>query len=523
MDFTTPQDNYTQFVYVLPYSEQDALIEITRFGKEIITPDIAKLRLAEYLEKLNISYTITDTEIGCIPMSNIETGIKDIPGVINLGGRANAIKPSTGYAFKSMHAHAQKIAQSIQQLPANVPQSIQGNSHLVTQQFPNNIPPTTSPSRFKFYDSLLLKILEQQPHWGKPIFEQLFNRVKIPRVMKFLDERTTLIQDVSILVKLPFKPFLRVLIQHPSVTALFRPLGLLLMALLLLNLENSTIGTLIGNSLLIIGLVTVGIPHGAVDHLLETKQWDKKTAPAFIIKYLLVGGLFAITWMALPTACLIFFLVYSAWHFGQADGENWGMSKLLSFLWGALVLAFILLSHRQESTEIIAGINGTTGENWGVMNLLKDMPLKFQSIDYGFILFFLPWLYYSIKNNRWELSITIVWLFVSAFLPLMWSFGLYFIGQHSINGWMKIKHHLQITHQRLWFQSLPFHLGAWGLLLLFYGFFRQSTIDLGSSQINPINYVQNLNPNLSSWAPFFIFLACISLPHTVAMNKLYKK
>jgi hypothetical protein len=121
------------------------------------------------------------------------------------------------------------------------------------------------------------------------------------------------------------------------------------------------------------------------------------------------------------------------------------------------------------------------------------------------------------------MSITIVWLVASAMLPLMWSFGLYFIGQHSINGWYKIKKHLQISHQRLWVQSLPFHLGAWGLLLLFYGLFRQSSLDSNSTHFNLINYVQNLNPNLSTWALFFIFLACISLPHTLAMHKLYKK
>ena len=524
MDFGTPQDNYTQFVYVLPYSDQEALIEITRFGKEIIPPDLADLRLAEYLEKLHISYAITDTEIGCIPMSNVETGIKDIPGVINLGSRANAIKPSTGYAFKSMHAHAQKIAHSIQKQPTTVPQSIRGNSHFIPQQYPNNIPPTTSPSRFKFYDSLLLKILEKQPHWGKPIFEQLFNRVKIPRVMQFLDEKTTAFQDISILGKLPFKPFLSVFIQHPSVTALFRPLGLLLIALLLLILEKSTLGIATGNLLLIVGLISVGIPHGAVDHLLETKQWDKKTAPAFIFKYLMVGGIFALTWMALPTACLIFFLLYSAWHFGQADGENWEMSKTLSFLWGATVLLFILCSHGNESAEIIAGITGTHWGNWSaLLKALNDTPVKSHSIASGFGLVFLPWLYYSFKRQNWELSITMVWLIASAFLPLMWSFGLYFIGQHSINGWYKIKHHLQISHKQLWVQSLPFHLGAWALLLIFYGLFNQSAVHSSYTQITFVQVALYLNPNLSSWAPFFIFLACISLPHTVAMDKLYRK
>ncbi len=517
MDFTTPQDNYTQFVYVLPYSDREALIEITRFGKEIIPPDIAKLRLADYLEKLNISYAITDTEMGCIPMSNVETGIKDIPGVINLGSRANAIKPSTGYAFKSMHAHAQKIARSIQQQSTNSSLSTKFNSQHATQLYPSIAAPTPSPSRFKFYDSLLLKILEHQPHWGKPIFEQLFNRVKIPRVMQFLDEKTTLIQDVSILCKLPFRPFLSVFVQHPSVSALFRPLGLLLIALLLLILEKSTLGIATGNLFLIAGLIIVGIPHGAVDHLLETKQWDQKSAPSFIFKYLMVGGLFAATWLLLPNLCLIFFLTYSAWHFGQADGERWGMSKLQSLSWGSMVLLFILISHGKESAEIILGITGTKF----ISNSLFPAPNSMVGVIS--IVAFLPWIYYSVKNRYWDLIITIIWLLTSALLPLLWSFGLYFIGQHSLNGWYKIKKHLQISHKKLWIQSLPFHLGAWGLLLLFYGIFNQSSAESSPVQFELLISIQHLNPNLSSWAPFFIFLACISLPHTIAMHKLYRK
>ena len=512
MDFTTPQDNFTQFVYVLPYSEHEALIEITRFGKEVIPQDLAELRLTEYIHNFNVAYSIEDTETGCIPMSNAQLKTHPLPGVINLGGRANLIKPSTGYAFKSMYSHADKIAETIKRQTTNSWKSFTLESH--------SLFPTKAPSRFKFYDSLLLKILDQQPHWGKPIFEQLFNRVQIPQVMQFLDEKTTLIQDIHILRKLPFKPFLRVLFQHPFIQSLYRPLGLLLIAATLLLLGNSYLQTIIGDSLLILGLITVGIPHGAVDHLLETKQWNKQTAPGFIVKYLLIGALFAATWLLLPNLCLMFFLLYSAWHFGQADGELWRMSKPQTLSWGTTVLSFIILSHWKESAEIISGITGT---NWNTFQISGDLQSKLQFISPFIAIVFFPWVYYSVKNRNWGMSITIVWLVASAMLPLMWSFGLYFIGQHSINGWYKIKKHLQISHQRLWVQSLPFHLGAWGLLLLFYGLFRQSSLDSTSTHFNLINYVQNLNPNLSTWAPFFIFLACISLPHTLAMHKLYKK
>ncbi|MDC1203003.1 lycopene cyclase family protein, partial [Crocinitomicaceae bacterium] len=42
MDFNVVQDGATQFVYVLPYSTNEALIELTRFGKEKIDVEMAE-------------------------------------------------------------------------------------------------------------------------------------------------------------------------------------------------------------------------------------------------------------------------------------------------------------------------------------------------------------------------------------------------------------------------------------------------------------------------------------------------
>lgn len=47
----------------------------------------------------------------------------------------------------------------------------------------------------------------------------------------------------------------------------------------------------IGFILFFLGMIAVGIPHGAVDHLLETGKWNLKNAPIFIIHYLLLAGI----------------------------------------------------------------------------------------------------------------------------------------------------------------------------------------------------------------------------------------
>jgi hypothetical protein len=42
MDFNIPQNNYCQFIYVLPYTNNTALFDVTRFGKEKITKEEAE-------------------------------------------------------------------------------------------------------------------------------------------------------------------------------------------------------------------------------------------------------------------------------------------------------------------------------------------------------------------------------------------------------------------------------------------------------------------------------------------------
>ncbi len=486
MDFNTSQDAFTQFVYTLPYSSKEALIEITRFGKDRLTKELAEIRLKEYLENRKIEYTIIDVESGCIPMSNLDMAKVNPSNVIEIGSRNGAIKPSTGYAFHNMFEEAESISNSFAHFYSNQSQ--------YNQITPNHIlkSPESSPkfnrnsNRFAFYDSLLLNILEQKPHWGKPIFEQLFQRTPVQTVLKFLDEKSTLAQEFHLLKKLPFAPFLNALRQHPTAQSLIRPTMLTLITALIFCLGYiPEMQFILGNGILALGLILVGIPHGAVDHLLGVFQHNKpKITLSFILKYLAIAFGFAIFWVLFPIASLLFFILYSAWHFGQADGEIWKLNKTISFFWGCSVLAYILGTHTSESSAIIGEIS----------------KLELNLSLHPFMM--LPWLLFSFFLRRWGMAITVFWLILASQIPLILAFGIYFVGQHSINGWMKIKSHLNQSHRRIWMQSLPFHLGAWLLFALFY---------LNWSQLESI------------WSVFFIFIACISLPHTVVMHKLYLK
>ena len=165
---------------------------------------------------------------------------------------------------------------------------------------------------------------------------------------------------------------------------------------------------------ILIGFITVGIPHGAVDHLIETGHWDSKKMPRFIFSYLLQAAAMGFLWYLFPELALIIFLLYSAWHFGQADGKQWDFSPALSLMWGVFVLFYILGTHILE-TNTITSIIG---------NLSMPIACPIWAV--------IPLLIWSVIRKKAAFSFTLIWLLLSSQLPLLFAFGLYFIGQHSI-------------------------------------------------------------------------------------------
>lgn len=485
MDFNIPQDGNTQFVYLLPYSDQEALVEVTRFGREPITQEEAEQHLDKYIQVEFGAYKILATETGCIPMSN--TGIEGhvSAGVIPLGARNYHIKPSTGYAFKTMFYQAKQIVGTIKENSKNPHPEF---TRHIAEKHTKTTPPA---NRFAFFDALLLWILAHKPHWGKPIFETLFRKIEVRRILQFLEEKSNVWQEIKIFARLPWPPFLTALRVLMYSTPWFRPVCITLVTSMLWLMGTDTfLQNISASALLVSGLLLVGIPHGAVDHLLDSGKWHIRKTPLYISGYILQGALLGGLWYVSPVLGLLIFITFSSWHFGQADGKLWHFSSPLSFLWGASVLMYLLGTHTAETNTILNVISGVQ----------IDASLPVWSMA--------PWALYALYRQKFALLWTAIWLSIASYLPLIYAFGLYFIGQHSITGWGHIKSHLQESHSGIWLKSLPFHMGAWGILLLFYFFWPEGNISL---------------ENVSGWGPFFVFIACISFPHALAMHKLYTK
>ena len=481
MDFSVDQLNATQFMYVLPFGERALLVELTRFGESVLTADEAAPILHDYIAKRFGNYRITEHEQGCIPMSTCPIELAPMAGVTPIGGRAGAVKPSTGYAFKTMFLQAEAIADGIQNRREPVFE--------------------IAPQRFKLYDRLLLDILRRTPELGKPIFATLFSRNPTAKVLRFLDEKTTLAQDAAILLSLPIRPFIAAWLRDARVrlAGLAVPLAVLVAVIVLVFLFSASpdVYRVVQAVVLSVGLLVVGIPHGAIDHLLESRRLKTRVNPAFVLRYLGAGLALLAVWMIVPTVALVLFIAYSAWHFGQGDVVHWKLAAhrtAKSWLWGTALLGCVLLGHADESVVVIRTLGVALPQPDGEVAVRVAYLLAAAALVWGLF------------ERRAAIVLSALTLALTIHLPLLGAFGVYFIGQHSINGWMQLRSGFSTGDRRLYLSALPFTLGAIalfavGLAGLYLGWFSAFSQD--------------------AVAAFFVFLSCISFPHVLAMHRFY--
>jgi lycopene beta-cyclase len=464
MDFNVAQQSHTQFVYVLPFSDQTALVELTRFGSKVISQKESETILNEYIEAHYGTYEVIGTEQGVIPMFMDLAKPISLKNVVPIGTRANKVKPSTGYAFKNMYAHSKAIT--------------------------NNAQTKAVSPRFRLYDRLLILILALWPEKGRPIFQRLFAVKKTSYVLRFLDEKTSIWEDASMFYKLPIGVFLKACFvlsikKSRSLALLFGPV-LLYYAL---NYFSPNISNIVLYILLLLGLIAVGIPHGAMDHMTEALSKTKRITLPFVIKYLGLMAMVYVLWVLSPGIAVFSFILYSAWHFGETDTQEWEIySAAIGLCWGVLFFIGLFASHLPELNGVLSLLGA------GAIDVyINPKDIFLASLALSFVI--------ASYNKSMQWIFLLAFLFLSQWMPLVISFGIYFIFHHSYKGWSHLKQALGESDVSLFKNALPFNLGA---MVLFFIFF--------------------LNPSATfeaNTSVFFVFISCISFPHIFCMHRFY--
>ncbi len=196
MDFRVDQKNGTAFIYLLPVSGNQALIEYTLFSENVMDQQEYDKALDAYISsELQIkNYSVNHIETGIIPMTNYRFS-KGEGCIINIGTAGGQTKGSTGFTFQFIQKHSAKITDAL----------IRGKNPLHLQSL--------TEKRFHLYDSILLNVLHNKKIRGDKLFAQLFQKNKIEQILKFLDNETGLTDELKIMNSVSSSAFLSSLIN----------------------------------------------------------------------------------------------------------------------------------------------------------------------------------------------------------------------------------------------------------------------------------------------------------------------
>ena len=200
MDFSVEQKGNTRFMYVLPTSENEALLEYTLFSKNLLSKEEYESEIQKYIENLGITeYEITEKEQGNIPMTCYPFWKHNTKNIVNIGSAGGWTKASTGYTFKNASKKSKALVQFLEK-------SISTSLDMTDfRRFHKK-------DKFWFYDLLLLDILSSKNELGSKIFSSMFKSGNSTVIFKFLDEETSISEDLQVIWRCPKMIFVQALI-----------------------------------------------------------------------------------------------------------------------------------------------------------------------------------------------------------------------------------------------------------------------------------------------------------------------
>ena len=166
MDFRVDQSNGMHFIYLIPFSETEALVESTLFTPQKLDDSFYRDTIKRYVEKIyNVSkFEIIEEESGVIPMGKLSQRDPLIPG---LGGNGGAIRPGSGYAFIFIQ---KQIREAIQRVEQNKPLRFRSPHKKIDL----------------WMDKILLLILKHWPSHAPTIFSRMGKRLNGDQFARFL-------------------------------------------------------------------------------------------------------------------------------------------------------------------------------------------------------------------------------------------------------------------------------------------------------------------------------------------------
>lgn len=279
------------------------------------------------------------------------------------------------------------------------------------------------------------------------------------------------------------------------------------------NLDSEITNNVI-HGLCALGILTLGIAHGAIDNLLYGVKAGKSNVN-FIIKYLVIIAAFALIWIFFPSLAFLLFLVVSAYHFGQSQFAEYKLksktlAKTLFFTWGGIVLLLMLYFNGEEIRSYQTGYL----DFYLTLNHLTTFSSYYLL---GFLSIFVFTLTYVVIYERISLQSLLKEGYILCLIacsmyifPVFIAFSLFFVWMHSLQ---VITQELDYCKEKLRIANLK------DFIRLFLPLTIVSILATAAILLFVVGF------NMEQYIPYIllILLSCVTIPHSFVMERFYTK
>ena len=269
------------------------------------------------------------------------------------------------------------------------------------------------------------------------------------------------------------------------------------------------------NTLCLFLILTIGISHGALDHLKGKqllKKLKKNNILYFYISYILLALLIILFWIILPSFTILLFLIIASYHFGKEDSFIEDHRKITNkiqiqlLLKGTLIIFCPIFFNYNETYSLFSNLFIDTENNifLKMLNSFNPRENDIFSMLYWFIIFIIGINITSLSpasnSHPFFYDFFSIIFLNYLFNPLM-AFTIYFCFIHSVRHTCVLIHELDKKNIKKGFQK--FISKAFPLTLL--------TAILFLAALYVLSNYYSLNVAISK--VIFIGLASLTFPH----------
>ncbi|MEM7799508.1 MAG: Brp/Blh family beta-carotene 15,15'-dioxygenase [Chloroflexota bacterium] len=287
----------------------------------------------------------------------------------------------------------------------------------------------------------------------------------------------------------------------------------------------------------LVSMVFLGLPHGAVDHLVPYRLQDKPVTlgslSLFMLVYISISLLYGVVWWFFPALSAIGFIALTWFHWGQ--GDLYALRRFVSPLapydmlqsWLAVIIrgGLPMLMPLIAFPEVYIGFMNDLIGQISPQNLIdvdqQNLALIIWWISLAFAAAVFLYLARGIwlSRNRSErlsvlidgLEISLLWVYFSAVTPIL-AVGIYFSVWHSLRHICRLimierQAQLDISRRQLWHGFVQFLKDSTPLTGVSLIFLSLLTL-----------FLTGQTANLSELtAIYLILIAMLTLPHTLVV------